>query len=559
MFDKPLLQDDIWNTFLRANYFYLVSSLWALWLGIVLLIMGCVIFFLRKSLASATKYASAYETKVYVFDKTSKSHWVGFFLLLLTIGLTALWMFTLENSLFENFDLMSINTVQTIYFGLYANFHEFRLAPLSFWYLSSLYAITQNIYLIKLFVLAQLIIAVILLYYLFDYIKPVKRFLLLSLFWLSSTMLPTANIIFVERETIIALAASLIFAKKYCKTQKVSNFLGFMFFMIFSIYTKETCCLFFGGILVVSVLWNIWCENINLKSFLHPLKTIKTFPVEFLIALNLFLYATAYFILVNPKTSYASLNTFDVMELIFYYKFELFIGMVALAILCYSSYKLRDVPVNPLFRGSGFVCGGIVIALSIIFYLRLAPSSPHLYLKTYYLALTFLFALAYLFQQTDNKRVLAVLILGIGGYSMIQNIAFYQAEEGIYHRQVAEFLAQNMNKNEENIIYLAERRLERKNLSIFVFQAYSSAYRYYFKDYDITFKTKTSLSMPKFFIEKKPLARKMFFPMMPTKNLPKSGEWLILNKTADYPDIVNHLADTMPDFENKIFRVYHIK
>lgn len=555
MFDRPLLQDNIWNTFLNFNRFYLTSTAWAFWLVIVLSIMSLAIFFLRKSLVAATGYADAYDADVYIFDKKSKANRYGFVLLLFAIALTALRMFTLENSLFENFDLMALNTTRSLNFGLRPFFDFLRIAPLSYWYLSSLYAVTHNIYLIKIFVLMQLMIAVVLMYYLFNYLTVTKRLVLISLFLLSPTMLPTANIIFVEREIIIALAASLIFAKRYCRNQKLSDFFGFMFFMTISVYTKETCLLFFAGLVAASILYNIWCEKITLKSFLHPIKSIKTFPVEFLIVLNIFLYAVSYFLLIDIEESYASMNIFDSLFLISYYKFELITAAAAFLSLCSFSYKLHNQPINPLFRGSGFVCGGLFIAISIVFYLNLAPSSPHLYMKTYYLVLTLLFSLAYLFQKTNNRKILTVLSLLIGSYSIVQNIAFYKAEEGVFRRQVAEFLAQNMNKNEKNTIYLAGQRVERRNLTIFVFQAYSTAYRYYFKGYDIIFKTKTNCSVE----EQSLLAKTLYFPMLPEKGLPQSGEWLILNKKADYPDIVESLADTVPDFENKLFKVYHIK
>lgn len=559
MFEKPLLQDDIWNNLLLFNRVYLTSSPWLIWMGIVFFVLACAVLLLRKSLLSADSYSTAANSNVFVFDKRQKNDWLGATALVLALALTAARMFCAENSLFENFDLMAVNTTRTMWHGLEAVFDEFRIAPFSFWYLSSLYAVTQNIYLIKVFVLAQLILAFVLLYHLFDSILAAKRLFMLALFALSPAMFSTANVIYVERDMLIALAASLIFAKKYCRTRNFGAFLGFLFFMTVAIYTKETCCLFFGGILAASVLWNIWAENITLKTFLHPFKTIKTFPVEFITALNLFLYATVYFILMQPQMSYASQNSFEPAFLLSYYKFELALLAAAAALCAFYCYKMRNIPINPLFRNSGFLCGALFLAGGIIFAVKIAPTSPHLYEKTYYLVLTVLFSLSYLFEHLQTKKALWVLALILVTYSLHEDLRQYRGEIGVYYRETAEFLAQKLDKEQKNIIFIAEQQFERKNLTFFVAQSYSSAYKYYFKDYPIIMKSPTSLFLFNFAFGQNSIMPLLFFQVIPNQKVPAAGDWLILNKNESYPDIEKAVSEQTPDFENKLFKVYHVK
>lgn len=557
MFEKPLLQDNILDNLIFFNRLYLMSSPWLIWIGIVFLVLACAVFLLRKPLVTAPAYSDAADLSVHPFNKTQKSDWLGAAALIAAIVLTAARMFGSENSLFENFDLMAVNTTRTMLLGVVAPFDEIRVAPLSFWYLNSLYAVTQNIYLIKTFVLMQLILAFALLYYLFDFIPVTKRLVMLALFALSPTMFSTANIIFAERNVIIALAASLIFAKRYCRTKKLSSFSGFLFFMTVAIYTKETSCLFFGGILAASVLWNIWAENITLKSFLHPFRTIKTFPVEFIAALNLFLYATIYFLMIQPTKSYAAYNTFEPVFLLLHYKFELILLATALLLCLVSCYKTRNTPINPLFRNSGFLCGAALLACGIIFGIKIAPASPHLYGKTYYLVLTLLFSLSYLFEHLQNKKVLCLLTLVLAAYSLPENLKQYRGEVGGYYRETAEFLAQNLSKEQTNIIFIAEKKFERENLTIFVILAHSSAYRYYFKDYSFIFKSVTPLFF--FNFPDKSVMEAVYFPIIPRQKVPSAGDWLILNKEESYPDIERAVEKQTPLFENKIFKVYHVK
>lgn len=554
MFEKPLLQDNILDNLILAARVHFKINFWWLWMIVVFIILTCAVLLLRKAIKTAPLYSNAADFNAHLFDKRKKADIFGLLALVIVLALTALRMFFAENSLFENFDLMAINTTQAMWVGLPANFSEIRIAPLMFWYLGYLYAITQNIYLIKIFVLVQLTLVFILLYYLFDFIPAAKRLVMLALFALSPAMFSTANIIFAERDVIIALAASLIFAKRYCRTKKLSSFSGFLFFMTVAIYTKETSCLFFGGILAASVLWNIWAENITLKSFLHPFRTIKTFPVEFIAALNLFLYATIYFLMIQPTKSYASYNTFEPAFLLFYYKLELFFLVTALSLCAISCYRLRNTPIPPLFRSSGFLCGATFLTGGLILFIRIAPSSPHLYDKTYYLVLAMLFSLAYIFQHLKNKKALCLLSLILAIYSFSENLRQYRNEIGVYYRETAEFLAQNLDKKQVNILFIAEQKLERPTPTIWISEVYSSAYRYYFRDYQIVFKIVTPAAF-----EVSYGFNPMLFPIITQQKVPAAGDWLILNKKESYPDIEKAVEKQTPLFENKIFKVYHVK
>ncbi len=561
MFEAPLLQDQIWSNLIKFNITTLVSRLWVPWMLIVAIILGCFIWLLRHQIRTSPAYFNLFHNTIYTFRPHKKRDWAALFMLLAALASTLFYMYNTENSFFENFDLMALGTTRSLVSGVVPNFDYARITPLAFWNLSSLYAITQNMYVIKGFVFAQLLLAIWLMYCFFDYIPAARRLIFLAVFILTPTMLLTSKIVFPDREIIIALMAALLCAKKYSQTSKLRWVAWFLFFMNVAIYTKETCILFFFGILITSVLYNIWNEKITLRSFLHPWQLIKEMPLEFLIALCLLMYSVIYFVLQTPNESNIYLNNgrHQWQSLLNYYQFELAVCIAAVCVLLLRAKRYYDTLINPMFRG-GLVIGSLVIAFGIVFVLQTAPNSPHLVGKTYYLLLTLLFALAYIFEHIRSRLVLAVLSVAILFYSAVKNIEASKQEIGVYYRETAEFLAQNMNKNDINFLFIIEKPQATHDIDQWIIEAWSTIYRYYFKDYKLIIKSNQHLiKTVSDLVHLQQFRLQIYTPIVPIEK-PTKGDWVIINKNNYRPETleIRKNIPQKPVFENKLFEVFRL-
>ena len=561
MFDMPLFQDNILDHIIAFNRFYFMSHPWWIWMLIVLVFVGSAFFLLRKNLSAPQYYKSFYQDISYSFLDILPDR-LALVFLLIAFAATGVWMFSLENSLFENYDLMAVNTTRILEFGVKSSFSHYRICPLAFWFLNFLYALTQNIFLIKTFVLCDLGLMTYLLYKLFNFIPVSKRLALLALFLLTPTMLGTANIIFIERSLFIYLALSLICAKKYCSRGKLKWAVGYLFFANFAIYTKETSILFYFGILSFSIFYNIWNGVIILKSFIHPFKTIKSMPLEFLTGLSLFFYAALYFLLISLTENYKSDNSASVLELILYYKFELCVCLIA-GIFFLKNSDIFKNDKNPLFSMQSYYVGGIFVLICIVFFLKLSPISPHLNGRTYYLVIPLLFSLGYMAYKIRNHYILILIALLISGYSVRQDITSYQQEQGKYYREVAEFFAENLDKNASETIFLEEKPFSKKpTQNVWMIEVWSSAFKYYFKDYNINFKFYTDYIklLGNEHSSYSHLQGALYFNVY-AWIYPNPGDWLVINRLIPEQKL-EHFADyrkEKPQFQNKLFEVYKVK
>lgn len=562
MFDAPLLQDNIWANLIKFNLTTLTSRLWVPWLLIVAVVLALCVWLLRRQLRSAPEYFNLFDNDVYKFRPRRKRDWAALLMLAGALGLTLFYMYSTENSFFENFDLMALGTTRTLMMGLVPNFDYARITPLAFWNLSTLYAITQNMYVIKGFVFAQLLLAVYLLYCFFSYIPAARRLVFLAVFLLTPTMLLTSKVVFPDREILIAVAAALICVRRYSQTFKLRWLAWFLFFMNVSIYTKETCILLFFGMLAASCLYNIWNERITLQSFLHPLKTIKSMPLEFLMGMSLFLYAVIYFLLQTPNDSniYLINGQHNWQTLLGYYRFELAVCAAAAGLLLLRAKRFYNTAVNPIFRG-GLVIGGASVALVIVLVLQTAPNSPHLAGKTYYLLLPLLFSLAYLFEHVRSRTALAALSAAILFYSAIKDYNASQQEIGTYYRDIAEYMAENMDKDVVNALFIIEKPQATPDIDRWIIEAWSTAYRYYFKDYKLVIKSdrhliKTIADL----ILLQNFRSQVYTPIIPQEK-PVKGDWVLINKNNQQPRTqeIRQLLPATPRYENGLFEVYRIK
>lgn len=567
MFDTPLLQDHIWSNLIAFNLTTLTTRLWVPWLLITAAVLALCVWLLRRQLRTSPAYFNLFDDAVYKFRLRKKRDWAALLLLAGALGLTAWYMFTTDNSFFENFDLMSIGTIRSLRIGLVPNFDYARITPLAFWYLSTVYAVTQNMIMIKGIVFIQLLLAVWAMYYFFSYIPSARRLVFLAVFILTPTMFLTSKVVFPDRDIIILIMLSLICMRRFSRSSSLAWLGGFLFFMNAAIYTKETCILFYFGILATSILYNIWNEKIRPVNFLHPLRLIKSMPVEFLTGMSLLMYAIIYFLLQTPneKNIYLLTNTHPWQELILFYKLEGLAVLAALGLLAMRAVRHYNTTANPMFRG-GLVIGGACVGFAIIFILQTAPNSPHLAGKTYYLLLALLFSLAYIFENTRSRLVLTLLSAALLIYSAVENSEARQREIGVYYREVAEFMAKRLPKGEDRTkaagIFVIDDAQTEPDIDKWLIEAWSSSYAYYLSEYNIVFKSDKHIptNLHELLILRNFRLKEVYFPIIPREN-PESGDWVIINKKNRLPKtlkIMQRLPEK-PEYENTLFEVYRAK
>ncbi len=564
MFDTPLFQEHIFENILRFNWMTLSSRLWLPWLLIVGAVLALSVWLLRRQLKDIS-CADVFYQKNWLFNRRSIKDWLGAAFLAVAFILTGIYVFSTENSFFESFDTMGFGTMRSLKYGVVPNFDYIRVAPLAFWNLSTLYAITQNMFVIKSFLLLQLAAAVACMYFFFSYIPTCRRLVFLAVLLLTPAMLQTAQIIYPDRDIIITLMLSFICLRYFCQNKRFRWLAGFLFFMIAAIYTKETCVLFYSGILIAALLWRIWNEDIVLKSFIHPLQTIKKMPLEFLIFIGLLSYLIIYSLLTPPtsKNIYIMDNSnYGFQEILRYYWFELVLLAATFVMLLRSMFRNLASSVNPMFRDGGFLLGGITVAAGILM-LHLIPTSWHLIGRTYYLLLPVLFALAWIFKNIHRPIVLVLIVAAVLAYSLKTNMACYEREEGLYYRQVADFMAKKIkeNKRKTTSIFLIERPSE-LGRALWGEECWSSVYHYYFYPYQVVFKSNIygKKDLPSIILREVKLKqlKSLFFPIV-TQDKPSSGDWVIIHKQNKEPktmDIIRSLPKN-PVYENKLFRIYH--
>lgn len=558
MFEKPLLQDNIWDNFLHFNYTYFTTRAWPMCLGIVLAVLIVCLFFLRNCLRNKQLYTGVFAGEIFKFNKKSLSDWLGLLAVAIVIIFTEVYMYTGENSLFENYDLMAINTTRSMRFGLVASFDYIRVIPLASWYLSTLYAITQNILAIKFFVVLQIIFMAWSLYVFFNYIPVAKRLVMIAILLFMPTVLQTSNIIFPERDMVIVLMLGLIFARKYCVSHKLIWAALFIFFVNVAFYTKETCITFYFGILLTSIFYNIIKGRIVMASFVRPWRIIMEMPLEFLIGVSLFCYTVIYELLQGEENFYISANNQSIWQQLVNYRMELTVLGAAMGIAIYRMIKNFNISTNPLFR-SGLLIGAFCSAALIVVILKLSPSTPHLAGKSYYMLVSTIFALAYLFEYISCQWILRGLSVLLVVYSAYMNMMYYRQSKGEYYRQVAEFLAEHTIKNRSNMLFVMEGPYATKSLWQWIVETWSTAYRYYFNDRIFVIKSDVHY-LDRSVANKINLYNhipEIYFPMVPAP-LPIKGDWLVINKNNQTAKAVNLRKDYKDNlvYENALFEVY---
>lgn len=464
-------------------------------------------------------------------------------------------LYTQELSFFANYDTMGPNTMRilqqgvTPFWGLNG-----RFSPVAFWDINIVYAITHNFTVINTYILIQTFVITFLLNKLLDFIPRHKRLTAIGLFIITPAFLWTNNIIYPERMLIIYILSALLFLKKYIKQNNNISLWYCIIFINLSLYTKESCALFYLGILLYSFIQNLLQEKITTTSFIHPLKTIRQFPIEMLIFASLLIFSLFYLHNVFAITSspYMSLRTSSVDNAIRTYGFELSIIALAVGFWIYAICRRQS-----FFFSNAVMCGCLCFVCTIIFVLKLVPFSSQMENKTYYMLIPCAIGIISLTIGTVGKYTWIVCAAFIFSGAIYKNYNIAAAEEGKYYRQTALFL-NNQNKHTLNI-FISKHS---EPLSWWI-AVWSALYKYYWPEKKIKFispllKPQHNLNDLQLTIWNREAAT--FHPMT-YQDMPQTGDFYVIKKTKNYQsdkDAIKTLPHDL-SFSNNLFEVYEIQ
>ena len=550
MISEPLLQNNIIENIIRNFQYYLSFDCWFYYALGALLSFSLICKFIKP--APQTLSALFPPAK-----NNSKPHPLALLPLFLVLISYSIVIFSLENSFFNNYDLMNLSTQYILSKGVTPFLNFTRFAPVAFFDLNFVYAITHNFHLINTYIILKQILIAILFYHFLNFITPTKRLFCIAVLLFVPAIFWMNNIIFCEQNLLIFVLASLILVRKFSQTQKFSYLCGFTIFSLAAVYTKETTIIFYFGILVSGILYNIFNGKINLSTLFNPPFLIKNFPIEFIIFLIGLSFASFYFFIADTSESniYINLHHQSLTYLLKLYEFEIIIIILAWIIMLYKILKHKIT--YPQFD-EGLMLGGTFILLFIIFYLQMAPVSTHVELKSYYALLPAIFGFIYIVKNLPLKKLLIPFLACCFIYSAFTNYKIYKNEVGHYYREVAEFFAKETSNNTNTIITFSPHTEELD----WIREGWAISFQYYFPNRNIIFNfsdlaEKNTQNETTLFLYKR--LQKNMKPIIGISHHP-SGEYYIIKNDIfeqDYP-IIKDLEHKLV-FKNKLFRIYKIK
>lgn len=558
MMIEPLFQNDIFLSLLRNYSHYLTYKYWFLHFMLIIAILYLSYLYIKKT--SLKTYHSLFPSQQYNFNLDNKYDWLSLGFFIFSLGLYIVVIYSLDTTLFNNYDLMSSNTTKVFNSGVTPRyFINERLLTIAWFDINFLYAITHNFNIINIYITLKVILVCFLLYKLLDFLTPSKRLLSLgtiillpSFFWLNSPIYPEYN-------AIIFMLLSFIFIKRFSNTNHYSNLWLFILFMNLALYTKESSILLYFGILLTSFIYNLYHEKIAIKDFFHPLKTIQKFPLEFLVFLSLFLYSILYLCISSAilDNIYVTFRQADKLQLLSLYKLEIIFSFLALGIFTKKLFQSSPNS-SPLFN-EGFLCGALVTVIFIIFFAQLAPILDSVKQKSYYLSFATIFLFLYILINLKNKIITTIIILFIIIFSLFTNYQIYHYEQGVYYRKTAEFIASKLSKDKTLNIFLSHNSEEIP----WAFGAWASAYKYYFPNYSITFKSskfKEQTFENAAFLHRFNSEKNIYFPFL-SQSLPQSGDFYIVkhNKYLDADLEILKSLKSQKIYKNQLFSIYEIQ
>ena len=549
MINEPLFENNIIENIFRNFQYYLFFDNW-FYYAIGTLVVFCITCgLLKPHIIVPTN----------LFPQTSKNKYQlqpAIYLPILVLSIYSITIYTLENSFFNNYDLMNLSTQYILSRGVTPFLNFTRLAPVAFFDLNFVYAITHNFYLINIYIILKQILIAILFYHHLNFMSSTKRLITISLLLFIPTLFWINNIIFSEQNLLIFILASLILVRKFLQTQKFSYLCGFTIFTLAAVYTKETTIIFYFGIMITGILWNIFNKKLNFSNLFNIPFFIKNFPIEFIILLICISYSIFYFFIVNTSKSniYIMIHLQSISHLFNLYKFEIIITLLAWSIMLGKIIKHKIT--HPLFE-EGTMLGGSFILLFIILHLQMSPVAAHVRLKSYYALLPAIFSLIYIIKNINIKKLFVSFISCTIIYSVLVNYKIYKNEVGHYYRDVAEFFNKEPQNNTTIIMFSPHTEK-----SDWIREGWAISFQHHLPEHNITFNfsdlaNKTPQNQTTLFLYKK--LRKNMKPIIGITQ-PQSGNHYIIKNDVfeqDYP-LIKDLEHELV-FENKLFQIYKIK
>ena len=516
MYTPPLFEPNILSTLLRNFSFYFHDGYWGY---VFLVIMGLILFpfiWLR-----ARPAAFSFPDRIYLFNPRSDKMAAVWAFLAFTI-LCAI-IYSQEMSLFANFDLMSIGTTVNFAEGKGTGISDIRFSPFGNVELNLFYAVSHNMYIVSGMVLGETALLLYLFYRLFDFIPVSRRLYALALATLYPALVWINNPIFPERLMLIFICASLLMLKKYLAAPRTSLLILF--------YTKETVILFYAGLLAVDVLYLVFRGTVKPASFLHPFKTAKELPLEFIMFLSMAVFAFIYLLfgLGIESNQYVSAHISD--EAWKKYYLEIFVCFSTLTALV-SSRKA-----TPLLLG--LLGGSLVLLFFVVWKLGIHNENT----ASYYAIVSGLFSLFVFFYAAEKKSVLTLFGFAFLAISAVQNISLYRKQNGDAYHDTARFLSR-LTADPKPLSVFVKDSLNGKYES-YIIDCYRSAYKFYFPERNFVFKTNSAADRQNNILK---------FPLK-YQERPQPGDIYVENKFygTDVPENFKLLH------ENRIFRIFQIK
>ena len=481
---EPLFNDDIIGK-LGAYYrfFFTQTGLFEYAAYLVLFLAANMLlvkfFFIPEPMQS-------FSTGIYGFRKEkSSAKWFALLLLGLSFALYALNTVTQENTLFNNFDLMSANAIDNMYQGNLSIMDAIRFTPLAGIDHNLIYAVSRNYAVINFFIILKQLLCLFLLYKFLSFMPVTKRLATLAVINFLPAVFVVNNVIFAEQLILIYVLASFLFLNHYAKTGKNGSLFAFVLFLNLALYTKETVILLYAGLLACLVIGKVFNGGITLSSFLSPVKTLRKMPVEYMLFLSLFIFFTCWLMVQDPSLSgaYMRVHRADMKDILHTYKFELLLN--AAALLSAAGRIFQTKAEKARWYAEGVLAGCLLLTAVVVFRLQMVAVADSG--KTYYLYLPAVFCTAYIFYTLKEKAGIWITGALIVLWSAADNCDIRQQEQGRARREAAEFILSLAQKEPLDLhIY----SLENPSLKWWKTTCFGSAMKYMFPQ-DLSVRIKT--------------------------------------------------------------------
>lgn len=300
MIEIPWLRSDVAAN-IRNNFaFYFGYERFGLYAACVaaVIVLNCmaVKFFF------AGEYRFSAGDRRFFFNRKDKSELAGAAALAFSFLLYALNLFSLELSVFGNYDQMVVNNILDMRRGLQPVFTSMRFNPAAGIDHNIIYGITHHYALIGGWVLLKQALCLWLLYRFFVFVSAARRLFMLAAVNFLPAVFWVNGIVYSEQNTLIFVLLSLTALQKYDGRHGLRQLLWFALWANLAIYTKETNIFVYFGILLYLVLAKVWAGKITLRSFLSPFKTVAGMPAEYILFWSMLLFSAGYLLLSNLLT-----------------------------------------------------------------------------------------------------------------------------------------------------------------------------------------------------------------------------------------------------------------